>query len=140
MKIKKSTGVEKVKGSKKGPRPVAKPKALQRFWAVQVGRNPGVYTDHERFQQQIDGFSGAVSKRFYAREEAEAFVAGPSFEARFVHRRSRRSQAFFKFTCSSVVWVLYRMSMRCTGAGRGQRHLRLPWHHAVWQIPSSNLL
>lgn len=47
-----------------------------KFWAVKVGRIPGVYATAERYNAQIRGYSGAIAKRFATREEAEAFVHG----------------------------------------------------------------
>jgi hypothetical protein len=44
------------------------------YYAVQAGRNPGVYTDLERCQAQVHGFSGAVYKRFVEKQKALAFV------------------------------------------------------------------
>jgi len=45
------------------------------FYAVRVGREPGVYTDAEVARQQTEGFSGAVQRKFTHRDEAERFVA-----------------------------------------------------------------
>jgi hypothetical protein len=52
----------------------AKLKAV--YWAVQVGWCPGVYTSHDRYQDQVKGFSGAVSQKFSSKRLAEAFVGG----------------------------------------------------------------
>ncbi|OAP57867.1 hypothetical protein AYL99_08605 [Fonsecaea erecta] len=48
---------------------------LQRFYGVQSGRVPGVYTDWSQVQAQIRGFPHARQKKFRTREEAEVFVA-----------------------------------------------------------------
>lgn len=47
----------------------------QKFYAVQNGRKPGVYTDWPSAQAQIRGVSHPKHKKFTSRAEAEAFVA-----------------------------------------------------------------
>ncbi|GAA6054566.1 hypothetical protein JCM3770_006035 [Rhodotorula araucariae] len=46
------------------------------FYAVRVGRTPGVYTSWNDCVAQVNGFQGARHKKFPTRSEAEAFVAG----------------------------------------------------------------
>ena len=48
---------------------------LGTYYAVRVGRQPGVYTDHEAFSAQVVGYSGAVSKRFKTEADATAFCS-----------------------------------------------------------------
>lgn len=56
--------------------------AVKKYYAVQKGRNTGVFTSWAECQKQTKGVSGAVFKSFTSREEAEAFVhAGISSEA-----------------------------------------------------------
>ncbi|KKK12449.1 RNase H domain protein [Aspergillus ochraceoroseus] len=45
-----------------------------RFYAVQRGRTPGVYTNWAHAQEQIKGFARPRYKKFSTREEAEEFV------------------------------------------------------------------
>lgn len=47
----------------------------QKFYGVQNGRIPGVYTDWHSAQQQITGWKHPKHKSFATRSEAEAFVA-----------------------------------------------------------------
>jgi ribonuclease HI len=47
----------------------------QRFYAVQIGRVPGVYTDWPSASAQIAGVKRPKHRRFDTRAEAEAFVA-----------------------------------------------------------------
>lgn len=47
----------------------------KKFYAVQNGREPGVYTDWPSAQKQIVGWSKPKHKSFTTRAEAEAFVA-----------------------------------------------------------------
>ncbi|KAF7512940.1 hypothetical protein GJ744_012043 [Endocarpon pusillum] len=47
----------------------------QRFYAVQIGRNPGVYTDWDTASKQIAGVKRPKHRRFATRAEAETFVA-----------------------------------------------------------------
>ena len=46
------------------------------YYAVQKGRTPGIYLSWEACKAEVDGYSGAVYKKFKTREEAERF-AGP---------------------------------------------------------------
>lgn len=46
----------------------------QKFYAVQHGKTPGVYTDWPSAQAQISGFRNPRHKKFGTRAEAEAFV------------------------------------------------------------------
>ena len=46
----------------------------QKFYAVQNGRVPGVYTDWPAAQEQITGFRNPRHKKFSTKQEAEAFV------------------------------------------------------------------
>lgn len=50
---------------------------MGKFYAVKVGRVPGVYTTWPECQSNVSGFSGAIHKSFNSREEAENFVRGP---------------------------------------------------------------
>lgn len=45
-----------------------------RFYGIQRGRVPGVYTDWAKAQEQIKGFPRPRYKKFSTKEEAEAFV------------------------------------------------------------------
>ncbi|KAJ5090350.1 Ribosomal protein L9/RNase H1 N-terminal [Penicillium argentinense] len=45
-----------------------------RFYGIQRGRKPGVYTDWAAAQEQIRGFTRPRYRKFPTREEAEAFV------------------------------------------------------------------
>ncbi|PLB39172.1 RNA-DNA hybrid ribonuclease [Aspergillus candidus] len=45
-----------------------------RFYGIQRGRTPGVYTDWAKAQEQIKGFPRPRYKKFATREEAEQFV------------------------------------------------------------------
>ncbi|KAH0828478.1 hypothetical protein AYO21_00388 [Fonsecaea monophora] len=53
----------------------AKDSGEQKFYAVQSGRVPGVYTDWIQAQAQIRGIKKPKHKKFNTRAEAEAFVA-----------------------------------------------------------------
>ena len=63
------------KASRRSPR--ARDKAQdsgRRYYAVARGRSPGVYTDWGSAEKQVNGFSGALYKKFKARKEAQHFV------------------------------------------------------------------
>ncbi|GES60412.1 ribonuclease H [Aspergillus terreus] len=52
-----------------------------RFYGIQRGRVPGVYTDWAKAQEQIKGFPRPRYKKFATRQEAEAFVKGDATPA-----------------------------------------------------------
>lgn len=45
-----------------------------KYYAVRVGRTPGIYMNWNDCKAQIDGFSGAVYKSFASVTEADAFI------------------------------------------------------------------
>ena len=45
-----------------------------KFYAVRVGRTPGIYSTWESCVAQVKGYSGAVYKSFKTREEAQMFL------------------------------------------------------------------
>ena len=48
----------------------------KKFYAVKVGKTPGIYGTWAECQKQIHGFSSAVFKGFATKEEAMEFIAG----------------------------------------------------------------
>ncbi len=46
----------------------------KKFYAVKIGKNPGIYETWEECQNQISGFSGAIYKSFSTKDEAIAFI------------------------------------------------------------------
>lgn len=46
----------------------------EKFYAVKKGKVPGVYLTWKECSAQVTGFSGAVYKKFFTREEAEDFL------------------------------------------------------------------
>lgn len=45
-----------------------------KYYGVKEGRNPGVYKTWDSCKKQVDGYSGAVYKKFNTYQEAMAFV------------------------------------------------------------------
>ena len=45
-----------------------------KFYAVKVGKKPGVYTTWSETQEQVKGFKGAVYKKFDNKNQATAFI------------------------------------------------------------------
>lgn len=45
-----------------------------KFYAVRVGRTPGIYNSWDDCKAQIDGFSGATYKSFKTAAEAAEFM------------------------------------------------------------------
>lgn len=48
----------------------------KKFYAVKVGRHPGIYRTWDECKKEVDGISGAVYKGFSLKREAEAFLSG----------------------------------------------------------------
>ncbi|MCF0155172.1 MAG: RNase H1/viroplasmin domain-containing protein, partial [Veillonella sp.] len=46
----------------------------KKWYAVQAGRKPGIYTTWADCEAQVKGFGGAVYKSFTSLEEAQAFL------------------------------------------------------------------
>ncbi|EGT2205241.1 viroplasmin family protein [Clostridioides difficile] len=46
----------------------------KKFYAVKIGRIPGVYETWDECKTQIDGYSGAIYKKFNSSEEARLFL------------------------------------------------------------------
>lgn len=50
--------------------------AQQKFYAVKVGRESGIFTTWDDCKKQVIGYKGAVYKSFLSREEAEQYLNG----------------------------------------------------------------
>ncbi|MGV1101019.1 ribonuclease HI [Thiovibrio sp. JS02] len=53
--------------------------AAKKFYAIAVGRRPGIYEKWPEAQAQVFGFQGAKYKGFASRAEAEAWLKNPVF-------------------------------------------------------------
>lgn len=53
-------------------------KRKSNFYAVKVGKQPGIYKTWDECKEQVNGFSGAVYKGFRTKKEAEEFLSGKS--------------------------------------------------------------
>lgn len=51
-------------------------KRKSNFYAVKVGKQPGIYKTWDECKEQVSGFSGAVYKGFLTKKEAEEFLSG----------------------------------------------------------------
>ena len=47
---------------------------MSNFYAVRIGRNPGIYSTWDECQEQVDKFSGAIFKKFKNLNEAKMFI------------------------------------------------------------------
>lgn len=54
---------------------------MAKFYAVRVGRHPGIYEDWVHAKLQVHKYSGAEFKGFTDRDGAEAWLHGTSNEA-----------------------------------------------------------
>ena len=48
--------------------------AQKKYYAVKIGKVPGVYETWDKCKEQVHGFPGAIFKSFPSREEAEVFA------------------------------------------------------------------
>lgn len=46
----------------------------QKFYAVKVGKNPGIYKNWDDCKEQVTGFSGAIYKSFESFDDAKAYL------------------------------------------------------------------
>ena len=51
----------------------------KKFYAIAVGRKPGIYDNWSAAQAQVTGYQGAKFKGFVTREEAEAWMKNPVY-------------------------------------------------------------
>lgn len=51
-------------------------KRKSNFYAVKVGKQPGIYKTWDECKEQVSGFSGALYKGFQTKREAEEFLSG----------------------------------------------------------------
>ncbi len=56
--------------------------ATHSYYAVRVGRCPGIYRTWAEAKQQVHGYSGADHKRFDTLGEAQAFMTGATLDDR----------------------------------------------------------
>ena len=52
----------------------------KKFYAVKVGKKPGIYETWAECQSQISGFSGAIYRGFSTQEEAMVFLKNTETE------------------------------------------------------------
>lgn len=61
-----------------------------KFYAVRVGRTPGIYLSWDECKKNVDGFSGPVYKSFKTRAEAEEFMGSTGDSACIVNSACTR--------------------------------------------------
>lgn len=66
---------------------------MPKFYAIVIGREPGVYTDWPTAQKQVSGFKGAIFKSFATREQADAFIAASTAQSGTTHDFNDAPQA-----------------------------------------------
>ena len=54
--------------------------AEKKYYAVAVGRSPGIFTDWATAEKQVKGFAAAKFKSFPTRAEAEAWLENPVYQ------------------------------------------------------------
>ena len=66
----------------------------KKYYAVQVGKTPGIYFTWDDCKVVVDGYPGAKYKSFTSLEEAEAFVKGDVSDANRTMEIETRNYAF----------------------------------------------
>ncbi len=56
-------------------------KAKKKYYAIAVGRKPGIYQKWSEAELQVKGFKGAKFKGFYTKSEAENWLQNPVYQA-----------------------------------------------------------
>lgn len=54
---------------------------MEKYYAVKVGREPGIYLNWEDCQKQVHSFPGAIFKKWKTREDAENYIHGTSSDS-----------------------------------------------------------
>lgn len=52
---------------------------MGKFYAVVVGRNPGIYLTWDETKAMVDGYKGAIYKSFNNRHDAEAYISNSTY-------------------------------------------------------------
>ena len=60
------------------------------YYAVCVGRNPGIYLTWKECEEQVKGFSNALYKGFETIEEAELYVAGSEDNSKLEYEKKNK--------------------------------------------------
>ncbi|CAG8631966.1 11430_t:CDS:1 [Scutellospora calospora] len=50
------------------------------YYAVRVGRNPGIYMSYKECEEQVLGYSGAMYRKFDTKQQAEDFIKQENFD------------------------------------------------------------
>lgn len=50
--------------------------ASTKYYAVKIGKTPGIYTSWDECKKQVEGFSGALYKSFTSIDEAKTYIHG----------------------------------------------------------------
>ncbi len=61
----------------------------KKYYAVAVGRVPGIYTDWPAAEAQVKGCQGAKFKGFASREEAQAWLENPLYARKTADKPGR---------------------------------------------------
>ena len=63
-----------------------------KYYAVAVGKKPGIYTKWDECKAMVHGFPGAVYKSFKTLEEAETFLESAPARGEKLMQKERRSR------------------------------------------------
>lgn len=66
----------------------------KKYYAVRVGKTPGIYLTWEDCKAMVDGYPGAKYKSFSSIAEAEAFLEGSNYTALPIEAEERKAYAF----------------------------------------------
>lgn len=69
--------------------------AKKKFYAVRVGKRPGIYSTWSECEEQVKGFSGAIYKSYATLGEAESFILGDNAEKPHLNDKNKISTKDF---------------------------------------------
>ncbi|KAK4053801.1 hypothetical protein OIV83_001457 [Microbotryomycetes sp. JL201] len=96
------------------------------FYAVQVGRKPGVYSVWADAERQVRGFPGAKHKKFPTKEEAEAYIKG------------RITSSSTQLSGASNSTTLKRRATQIDDEGEGMQSGKVPQYSSRKRVRAAN--
>lgn len=79
----------------------------KKFYAVAVGRTPGIYTNWPAAEAQVKGFAGAKFKGFASQAEAEGWLDDPVYSRRVPEKRPESERPLLDIATAEDGVVVY---------------------------------
>jgi ribonuclease HI len=83
------------------------------YYAVKVGLIPGVYESWDEAKIQIDGYSGAVYKKFKDRTAASRFISKSNFKMKITLKSKALEPTSIPVTVDKNLYKMYKEYYRC---------------------------